>query len=269
MYMSIFNYTNYKTFIREKVQNSPKKGRGQYRQLALHLHLNSTVVSQIFKGSRHLNPEQALQLCEHYGFSELETKYFVNMVNKERAGTEKLKAFYQREEKKMAQESKNIKSRIIEHKEISDEHKAIFYSNWYYSGLRLLTSIPQYQSVEEMSQHLQLPLALVQKVVNFLLETGLCVEINGKLSIGPQHTHLDAQSPLINNHRRNWRLKAVEQMTKSSDTNLFYSAPVTLSQKDFVHIQEEMVALIAKVIKRIEKSPEEQMACLNIDWFTL
>ncbi|MBY0316972.1 MAG: TIGR02147 family protein [Bdellovibrionales bacterium] len=266
--MAIFNFTNYKQFVREKVSLMPHRGRGQFRQMALHLGVNSTAISQIFKGSRHLTPEQGLRIAQFLGLSDLETRYFVNMIHKDRAGTHDLRDFYLKEEKKLLAEGKNIKSRIIEHNEISDENKAIFYSNWYYSGLRMLSALPTHNTPEEMADYFGLNRALVNKVITFLVDNGLCVEKDGKISVGPRTTYLDSNSPLINNHRRNWRLKALEKIQQPHDDDLFYSSPMSMSEKDKEALREELVALIAKFLKRIQKSPEEKLVCFNIDWFS-
>src|SRR5690349_11426142 len=98
--MTIFTYSDYKLFIRERVQLMPHRGRGQFRQMALHLDVNSTVISQIFKGSRHLSPEQGLKIAQYLGLADLETRYFLNLIYKERAGTQDLKNHYLREEEK-------------------------------------------------------------------------------------------------------------------------------------------------------------------------
>lgn len=246
----------------------PHRGRGQFRQMALHLGVNSTVISQIFKGDRHLSPEHGIKIAQYLGLSDLETRFFLNLIYKERAGTKELRDHYLQQEKKLLAEAKNIKSRIIEHKEITDEHKAIFYSNWYYSGLRMLSAIPGKHNVDEMAEYFGLNRALVQKAVAFLVQTGLCIEKDGKIFVGPQSTHLEAQSPLINNHRRNWRMKGLEKINHSNDDDLFYSGPMSLSEADKAILREELVALIAKILKRVQKSPEEKLVCLNIDWFS-
>lgn len=265
--MSVFNYTDYKAFVRERVHQMPHRGRGQFQLMARCLDVNSTVISQIFKGLRHLNPEQGLKLADFLGLSELETKYFINLILKERAGTQDLKKYFLKEEAKLKAEAQNIKTRIIAHAEITDEHKALFYSNWYYSGIRMLTALPEYNTVDQIAEYFDLSRATVQQVIEFLLATGLCIKKNEELQVGPQSTHLDSKSPLINNHRRNWRIKALERINQHHENDLFYSGPMSLSKEDKALLREELVGVIAKVLKRVQKSKEEELACLNIDWF--
>lgn len=264
----IFTYTNYKAYIQDFISQMPHNGRGQYRKLAEHLGVNSTAVSQIFNGPRDLTPEQGLKIASYLGLAQLETKYFINLIQKERAGTFELKNYFIEEEKKLLNESKSIKSRIHEHKEISENDKARFYSDWYYSAIRMASAIPKFESVDHIAEHFGLNRSVIQKAVTFLLETGLCVEKNGQLQVGPQSTHLTSDSPLINNHRRNWRIKGLEQINHRFEEDLFYSSPMSLSEEDFVLIREELVSVITKVLKKVQKSPEQKLACLNIDWFS-
>lgn len=265
--MSIFNYTEYKQFVRERVKQMPHRGRGQFRLMALELEVNSTVISQIFKGARELSAEQGIRLAHFLGLSELETKYFISLILLSRAGTQELKSYYAQEAQNIKQQAKTIKSRILEHQEITEQHKALFYSNWYYSGIRILSSLPQYNTTDEIAERLHLPRSVVAQVLEFLLSTGLCVKKQNHISVGPQNTHLDSRSPLINNHRRNWHIKALERINAQDEQDLFYSSPMSLSHEDRALVREELVSHIAKILKRVQKSQEEEVMCLNIDWF--
>lgn len=265
--MSIFNFDDYKQFIRDRVQQMPHRGRGQFRQMALKLGVNSTVISQIFSGPRNLTSEQGLVIADYLGLSELETRYFICLINIERAGSKALELFYRSDAEKLRKEGTHVKNRISNFSEISEEHKALFYSEWIYSGIRVLSSIPAYNTVDEIADYFGISRARVQRAIEFLLSTGLCIEDNGQLKVGPQSTHLDANSPYINSHRRNWRTKGLERLNNTEETDLFYSAPISISTKDREIVREEILTLISKILKRVQKSSEEELVCLNIDWF--
>ncbi len=262
MTLIVFKYSNYKLYIKDFILQMPHRGRGLYRKIAELLGINSTAVSQIFNGTRDLTPEQGLKIANFLGLADLEIKYFVNMILKERAGSFELKNYYLKEELKLLQDSQTIKSRI------SENDKARFYSDWSYSAIRMASAIPKFHSVDPILEHFGLPRSVVQKAVTFLLEAGLCIEKDGELVVGPQNTHLTPDSPLINNHRRNWRIKALEQMNNHLNEDLFYSSPMSLSVDDFLLIREELINTITKILKKVQKSPEQKLACFNIDWFT-
>ena len=80
--MNVFEYKNYKHCVNSWISLQPKAGHGQLRQLALHLGVNSVVMSQVFRGDRDLTPEQALGVTQFMGLSELERDYFFLLVQK-------------------------------------------------------------------------------------------------------------------------------------------------------------------------------------------
>lgn len=264
--MTIFNFSNYKQFVIKRVQEMPNRGRGQFRRMSLHLGVNSTMISQVFKGDRDLTLEQGISLCEFLGLGELEQKYFITLLLKSRAGSEDLRQYFKNEEAKIKKEAEQIKSHVS-HAEITEEHRALFYSDWIYSGIRILSSIDKYNTIDDIAEYFKLPRARVNQVVDFLIQTGLCIEKDGKMEVGPQSTHVDNKSPLVNSHRRNWHQKAIEQMHGFNDEDLFYSGPVSISKADREAVRAELVNTISKILKRVHKSPEEEVVCLNIDWF--
>ena len=186
--MTLFDYSSYKNFVNDWISRQPKKGHGQLRQLSLKLKINSVVMSQVFRGSRDLTLEQGLGVCQFLGLSELERDYFLLLVQKNKAGTHELKLVLESQLEKLRESAKALKNRIT-HQKFSDESKATFYSQWYYSAIRLAASLENLNSADSIAQHLNLERALVAKVLEFLLKNKLVVETKKGLDRGPQVTH--------------------------------------------------------------------------------
>lgn len=266
--MTIYEFSNYKEFVLKLLKKMPKGGHGQFRKMALYLNVNSVIISQIFKGERQLTSEQALDLAEFLGLSGLETEYFVLLVQLERAGTHRLKAHFKKQLHELQEKSKDIKNRVpSQNHKLSEESKALFYSNWYYSGVRLLSSIKGFETVDTIAEELQLSRSNVKRIVTFLVDHGLCVEERGKIKMGPRLTHLEATSPLIARHHTNWRLRAIQNLEPLGKDELFYSGPMALSIEDARWVRAQIVDLIQSVVTRARDSESERLACLNIDWF--
>lgn len=265
--MEVFKFNDYKIFTRKTLEGRPRRGRGQYRLLAEKLRLSSVAVSQIFRGSRDLSMEQALPTAEFLHLTPEETDYYILLVQYARAGTQSLKNYYDEKIKSVQAKRAVVTQRVKPKAELSEITKAIFYSNWQYSAIRIASSVPGLQSYEALAQRLGLESEDVAKIGNFLLENGLCVKHPDGITMGPSLTLLTPDSPFINNHRRNWRLKGLERLQKLGPSDLFYSGFVSLSKKDLKELKREFVDLIAKFIEKIEDSPSETLACLNLDWF--
>lgn len=265
--MTIFEFTDYKAYFSALLKKMPHRGYGQLKRVAEHLQVNSVIVSQVFRGTRDLSVEQALDLSDYLGHTPAETDYFLLLVRHARAGTHRLKAHLKKEIQKQQEASRDLKHRIPSEKNLTEEAKAIFYSNWYYSGIRLLTSIDGFETVDAIAQRLDMPRASVKRVVDFLLEQGLCVQKGASLQMGPKTTHLEASSELVGRHHANWRIKGLQNMDSLKENELFYTAPMTLSGETARWVRRELVDTIQKIVTEVRDSKSEQLSCLNIDWF--
>lgn len=267
--MSIFEYLDYKLFLKEKITQLPKGGRGTSKRISELLRISTVSVSQVLAGSKHFTLEQAFQVADFFGLTTLEKEYFLLLIQMERAGTKQLRDFWKEKAQKQQKESLSVKSRLAPHTELTEIQKAQFYSNWYYSGLRVLASIEGFQTAERMAERSQLPISLVRQALAFLKESELIKESGGVYSVENKVTFIGKDSPFLNNHRRNWRLKALETIAKPSEKASFISAPLSLSREDFEWVQGQIAQLTQQISERVSKSKPEVPACLNLDWFEL
>ncbi len=266
--MAIFDYDDYKKYVNDWIDSQPSNGHGQLRQMSLHLQINSVVMSQVFRGDRDLTLEQALDLTQFIGCSEIERDYFLLLVQKARAGSEKLKKVLKNQLENMSKAALDLKNRI-KHQKITDEDRATFYSHWYFSAIRLGTSIPSLNNISSIAEYLDLDRSLVSKTMTFLLNNKLVVEKENGFDMGPQITHTGHDSPFVNRHHTNWRIQGLRAMEKNRDTNLFYTGPMALSNNVAKEIHHTLVDLIQSSTKKVASSDSETLRCLNIDWFGL
>lgn len=123
------------------------------------------------------------------------------------------------------------------------------------------------QRVEQISKVFSLTMNRTHEVVDFLLRTGLCVEDDNLIRIGDLHTHVPAGSPFVTRHHTNWRLKAVQALDRTDDDELHFTAPMAISEKDFLTIREKIVRLIQESVETAKNSEAENLAVVCIDLF--
>lgn len=266
--MDLFECNDYKKVVHRFIESQPRKGRGQLKKMAEHLRIHPVVMTQIFNGPRDLNLEQAFELSDFMGFSHFEREYFLKLVERDRAGTQNLKDHYQKKIEELREQSQELKNRVTKDQELSESAKAVFYSQWYYSGIRLATGLEKIKSIQELSERLGLEISQVNKVMEFLVEQGLVVKEGSDLKPGPQRTHLEARSPLVGRHHSNWRIQAMRAMEKPSKDQLFFTAPMRLDEETYFYIRKELVNLIESLTDQVVKAQDHDLACLNIDLFT-
>ncbi len=265
--ISLFNYSDFRKFIKDRFSEMPKKGYGQAHKLAQFLEVHTTLISQVLSGLKTFTLEQASLACEYMGLTELESEYFVLLVQLDRAGNEALRTILRRQIDGLKKKSSELIHRLQAEKKISEEKRAIFYSDWSYSAVRQLSAINGFQDLDSIAEYFDLPKKYTRSIVDFLLNTGMCKEEKGKIRIGPSSTHLESSSPWVRVHHTNWRQQAIQHMNLDEVAKLHYTAPLTISKKDATRIREMIVKFLEEVDQVIDPSPSEELRCLNIDWF--
>ncbi len=265
--MTIFEADDYKSWVNARILTMPKRGRGQYARLAETLNTNSAVIAQVFKGDRDLTADQAVLLAEYWGLTKLERQFLILLVNHSRAGSVRYKHVLEEEREVLRRQARDLKSRVHQTKELTEEAKAVLYSNWYYLAIWSLTAIPGFDNVDSLAQRLGLSRSKVSQALALLLKHGLVVESKGRLKIGPTLLHLEADSPLSSRQHQNWRLKAFQRYESQTESEFFYTAPVTLSERDVARLREKVMQFVAESVDLIKDSPSEKLYCFCLDWF--
>lgn len=266
--MWIVEFSDYKDFLSKLIKTYPKRGRGQAASLARHLNTSPMVISQILVRDRHFTLDQAVQVAAFFGFDELASEYFVFMVGHARAETKDLKKFYDYKMSRIREESNKIKAKVVGKEFLSEAERGVFYSNWYYSAISCLVSIKGYQTVDAIAAYFnEIPKSKVAECVSFLVSSGVCQEEGGLILSGQTSSHVSEPSPFLNNHRRNWRLKAIDAFSEHNPESIHFSGPVSLSKKDSEILKKQLLQFIKEFSARVAPSPEEKLMCLNIDWF--
>lgn len=266
---NLFQEDNYKTIVGNSLTNRVGGTRGRWSQLAKHLGISPVIVTQVFNGSRELTLDQASDVCDFFSWSEIESRYFMLLVQRDRAGTHRYKLKIEKEIQSLRALADQVSSHVRADQKLTETEQAQFYSHWRYSAVRLLCSFEGGQSVEEIVQRTRLKLNLVHEALEFLLSTGLIKkeEDSGRFVIGPAATHLGQNSPFLNRHHMNWRLRGMQIMEDSNSENLFYTAPFTVSRSDFDLIRALWMETISSLNKIVIPSPAEDLYCVSLDLF--
>lgn len=265
--MKVFEFRDYKQFLKLWLKEHPKGGRGQLKKMALHLRVSTTLLSQVLKADKHFSLETAAEIAEYVGLSEKESEYFLLLVEHQRAGSFKLKKILDKKIEREQQAGSQLQNRLKQDRQLTDEEKMQFYSSWMYSAIRLLSALPEMINAKTISERLNIPLGVVNNVVNFLLEKNLCVIENNKLTYGSFRTHVGKDSPFVVKHHQNWRLQGFHSMELRRDEDLFFTQPMALSREAAEKIRLMLPGIIEEIHAISGPSDSEVVRCINIDWF--
>jgi uncharacterized protein (TIGR02147 family) len=266
--MKVYEFDNYKEFLNKWISSQAHKGHGILSKIAKELRIHTTLLSHTIRGDKDLTHEQAFAIGQYIGLHEDEMNYFLLLVQIERAGHLGLKNKLKNDLQKLKSKSHDLSGRLPSDTELSIADKSQFYSSWLYSAIRQLSSIQEFQSRASLAEAFPtIQREVAYRIIDFLVESGLCKESSGKISIGPSNTHIESKSPLVFNHHKNWRLKGFEKHHNLVSEELMYTAPFTISEKDFHFLREKVAQLIELLIKTADQTKSERLACLNIDLF--
>jgi len=265
--LSIYLFDDYRAYLNAWIETASQK-RGLRARISEAANVHKTTLSQIFHGAKDFSLEQTIRVGQYLGLNQQESDYLVLLVNYARAGSPDLQESFRRQIEARQKEHNQLSHRVTRTRELSSEERSIYYSNWIYSAVRNLTAIKGFHRASEIAGRLGLDRAYLNQILEFLLKTGLCAQEADGLRPGPQMTHIEASSPLVSRHHGNWRIKAMERHpVLHPDTELAYTAPMTLSAKDALKIRALLADLVQKTDEIVEPSPSEKLFCMCLDWY--
>lgn len=184
--------------------------------MAEFLRVHPTFVSQVVNGPKDFSGEQAVMVAEFLTLVGREKSYFLELIFFARAGHKNLREYHKQRMKELRSESNKVANRVGKSKELSDDQKIRYYSDWSYVATWLGTSIDSLSNVPTLAKFFNLAPSQVSEILDFLKEAGLCKEVNGVIEMKVKKTHIPANSILVKNHHLNWRLKSIESGQKLS-----------------------------------------------------
>ena len=267
--LSIFEYKDYKKFIADWIEHSANKGRGLRKQLAEAIGCQTAFVTHVLSGDYHFSLEQAEACGQWMGLPHAEIEYLLLLVMRQRAGTKSLEKLLSQQIAAKKEELTALKTRLKIQDSMSQEDQMIYYSSWHFAAVHMALLIPELQTLEGLQKHFQFSPTRLRHVLEFLVDKGLIKQEKNIFKSVLPVLHLGLDSPLLNQHHANWRLKAIEAIIGKSTIDLHYSGVTSLSEDDFEWVRERLSLLLEEIVARVKNSKDEKLACLNFDWFQI
>jgi uncharacterized protein (TIGR02147 family) len=265
--MNVYEANNYKPVLKRLLNDRRKAAKGVSRKLAEYLGVHPSLVSQVLTGSKDFSEEQLLVVCEFLGLGKLESKYLLALLQRERAGSVKLKVHFEEVIAQIRKDALKIANRAHRDKNLSGEEESIFYSSWIYSAVHLMTTLKEPVTFDKIVKRLAVSPGRAQEALDFLISSQLVKQKGKVYEAGVRATHLGRSSPHLPKHHSAWRLKAIQRAEELSDDELMYTANFSISRKDFPVLREEMMQTIQRFLSIVKESPGEEVAQFNIDLF--
>lgn len=266
---SIFEFNDYKAYLIALDHTKSILRKGFRSRLAQEIRCQSAFISQVLNGNANFGLEQGLKISQFLNHNSHEQQHFLWMIEYERAGSKDLKKHFLNHLTKSREKNLHIQSRVSSIK-ITLESQVVYYSEWYYSAIHVLVTIPKFRTIKKISEALGLSENLTRKALQFLISAHLVREEAGEFfPDNSTQVHLSHDSPLISKSHSNWRLMAMQSLGQAHSQTLHYSTVSSLSKADVELLRRRFLQQIEDYVKIVEKSPEEELYCFNLDFFSL
>lgn len=263
-----FNHASYRNYIKELLEKRPRRGHGELQKISEHIKVHSTLLSQIMSGNRDLTEEQAYDLCDYFELTEVEIEYFLLLLKVERSSTQRFKKYNYQKLENFREETKKVSKRYFKDEQLSDQSKSIFYSSWIYSAIRIYCSTREEgRSLEQVIEYFKINRTKALEILNFLVENGLCELKNELYLVGQKRTAIDRGSIYYLKNHLNWRLKSIERSENLQEDEKFYTAILSLSEKDYQEVCKKIEDLVKSIVQISQQTEPEKIICFNCDFF--
>jgi len=231
--MTIFEFKDYKLFVRHVINTKPILGRGSVKKMAESLRVHPSLISQVLKGTKEFTAEQANEVAVFLNLNELETEYFLCLVDIERAGTARLKTFLQNKRERLVLFAKGAEA-------------------------------PANTSASSGAG----PAVVSGESKKGLLGSG----IKDEQSITVKHHDLiqdQPGDPDSEAQNATWRMRALHRIRSEAALRRSLTIPVTMSEKNSYQLQDIIDEFVTKIKDTMDPSVPENFSVVTIDLFDL
>lgn len=265
---SVFNYSDYKEAMKAWIAESEGSSSwGLITQMAKKAQCQRSHLSRVLNGSMHLTPDQGYGLCQYWELTALEAEYFLALLDHARAASATYRSHLEEKLARLKREQENL-TRILNRPRIGPGEKEItYYSAWHWSAIHILTSVPQYQTIQSISRKLRIDETFVQECLETLARFGMVKQDKGRWIFTSSDIHLPRESPLAALHHNNWRQRAVLNAQSLDQDSIHYTMVQSMSRQAYEKIKQQLVNLIDSSVQIAGPSHSEKMICIALDLF--
>lgn len=268
MKKDVFDYSDYKAYLSASL-HSKGIDRGRKTAAAKATKIQATYLSQILNGHAHLSLEQADLMNSFLLHTEEESHFFLLLVQSNKAGTKKLKDYFDKQLSEIKKKRMVVAERVGDTYALTETEKQTYYSSWIYAAVHIAATIPELQSRKKLAEHLNLKAERLNEVLHFLSSAQLVLLQGDSVKPGPSLIHLSHNSPNIYKHHTNWRNQAIESLERETPLDLHYSLVLSLSENDLEKVKAIFLQAIENMATIVRPSKEEKLYALNVDFFNM
>lgn len=264
---SIWAHSDYKTFLRERINESGKKS-GLVSKLAVKAGCQQSYLSQVLTGKPHLTPDQADAVAEALMLPESQAEFFCLLVEKSRATQPRYRLKLEAKLAQLKRAEEDLGKRLERKSDLSLMNPSLYYSSWLWPALHIATAIPTTQTVDALVAQFHLPPETILSSLRELQKMGLVENIKDRWKHSGSAVHLPKDSPFTRMNHQNWRQKAmIPSLSGKAEDEIHFSGVYAVSKEDVGRLRELVFSFIEKFNQMSGPSRSEELVVLTCDCF--
>lgn len=143
-----------------------------------------------------------------------------------------------------------------------------YYSSSVYAYVHILTSIPEYQSVDALSKKIFMTIDETFQILSFLESVNLVRREDSRWVYTSVELHVEAKSPLIVNHHSNWRWESLKDAQfQDQENSVHFTGVYSIAHSDFPIFKELILGTIKSFHSQAVASKPEDLVVFCCDYF--
>lgn len=270
--LPFFSISSYLDIIKQQLeQNSGVKGYKSLLAKAAGFH--TSYLSHVLSERAHISPEQAIAICDFWGFNEFYTDYFLALLSKERAGSERLRKKFEGDIERVRREAGNsltvMSPRDIKKIQLKPHQTLYYLSDWFCIALHMTLRTPGPHTIPSLMDRFSLSEAIVSGSLNKLREMDL-VSVEGEVWSFKSFAEVEeSQGAYPKIFHSTMRQRANQVFNYATERDVFSTWVVSISKQEVAQLKSCIETFVLNRIKGSCPHPEEDIIALNIDLFVL
>jgi len=267
--VQVYEAGHYQDYIRQLLaEGTATRPKSTKKSLALHLKCHSTFISHVLAEKAHFSLEQAVRFSDYYGLSSEETDFYLDLVNRDRAGDHATRDVYESRLGRAREQWMSISGRLKETDRLSDDEAADYFENWLLQTVHLACLLPDCSDALAIAERLGMAPERIAVAIRLLEEMGLVTRVDGGYQLVNRRLHLDKNSPTFKRYHASWRAKILHDVsTRSRLDGIHYTSLVTVSRAKVDEIRKLILDHIESTRSEFVDSTPEELYLYSLDFY--
>jgi len=262
---NVFDYRDYKAYLKFRIDSLTE--RGIVKKMAEAAGCQRSYLSQALNGKVHLTKDHGWGICEFLHLSDLESAYFLLLLELARAVSRSYRAKIERELLEIKKQRDDLGKRVRRQEVGTSKEAQSYYSAWYMSAIHILLSIDGYKTADAIARRLELPVQLAESALSNLERLGFAKRTQSGWGFLGRGIHVPHHSPLVAFHHANWRQRAVFNAQTLDSRSVHFTNIQSMSRETFEVLKQMMRDFVEKANQLSEPSPAEELVGMTLDLF--